>query len=619
MKHYYILFSVLCTNLGFSQIPNGYYNNATGNGYVLKTQLYNIINQQNDQGYSAIDGFFRNYDLDNYYENNNTILDIYSENPDGQDPYNFTPFNDECGNYSGEGDCYNKEHIIPKSVFNENTPMQGDAHSLLPTDGRVNGFRGNFPMGRVDNNNLASQSGISNPTQNGSKLGDNLNSGYSSGYSGTVFEPINEFKGDIARIHFYFATRYQNQVPNWSSYAMFNGTVDQVFNTTFLNILLEWHNLDPVSQKEIDRNNAIYYEHQGNRNPFVDHPEYVNAVWNAEDDTEAPTAPSNLVASNPTANSIDLNWNVATDNVGLIGYNVYKEGIFHSNVNTTSTTIIGLSPETNFCFTVVAIDSSNNSSVSSNEACETTTNGSTGNADLFFSEYMEGSSFNKALEISNFSGSTINLSNYELKLSSNGSSTWNSYNYSFPNNASIENTEVYVIMHGSANVCTDVEDDLNNSITGFNGNDAIGLFKNGVLIDILGTLGNDSDYAKNITLVRNTDVVEGSSIFDINEWTIYDDTNTCDDLGSHTQTLDISQNTNPGVKFYPNPLTGNTVYVDVLEKVDLEIYNITGKKVFSYSLNPGTNLLPINSLNSGIYIIQLHNFSKSWTRKIIKP
>ena len=134
---------------------------------------------------------------------------------------------------------------------------------------------------------------------------------------------------------------------------MFNGTVDQVFNTAFLNILLEWHNLDPVSQKEIDRNNAIYYEHQGNRNPFVDHPEYVNAIWNTEEDTQAPTAPSNLVASNPTANSIDLNWNAATDNVGLIGYNIYKEGSFHSNVNTTSTTIIGLSPETNFCFTVV--------------------------------------------------------------------------------------------------------------------------------------------------------------------------------------------------------------------------------------------------------------------------
>ena len=118
------------------------------------------------------------------------------------------------------------------------------------------------------------------------------------------------------------------------------------------------------------------------------------------------------MASNPTATSIDLNWNASTDNVGLSGYDIYKDGSYYTNVNTTSTTIIGLSPETNYCYTVVAIDSSNNSSLPSNEACETTTSGSSGNADLFFSEYMEGSSFNKALEIANFSGSTINLSNY---------------------------------------------------------------------------------------------------------------------------------------------------------------------------------------------------------------
>ena len=67
-------------------------------------------------------------------------MDIYSENPYGDDPYNFTPSDDECGNYSQEGDCYNKEHIIPKSVFNEESPMQGDAHHLLPTDGRVMDF-----------------------------------------------------------------------------------------------------------------------------------------------------------------------------------------------------------------------------------------------------------------------------------------------------------------------------------------------------------------------------------------------------------------------------------------------------------------------------------------------
>lgn len=283
MKFRFLFGFVLASMFSFSQIPSGYYNSASGTGYNLKTQLSNIIDDHNDQGYSAIDGFMASYELDSYYEpGSNTILDIYSENPSAADPYNFTPETDECGNYSGEGDCYNKEHVIPQSVFNSNSPMYSDAHQLLPTDGRVNGFRGNYPFGRVDDGNLVSQSGISNPTQNGSKLGGNLNTGYSSGYSGTVFEPIDAFKGDIARIYFYFITRYENQVSAWSSYAMFDGSNDKVLETAFLNILLEWHSIDPVSQKEIDRNNNIYYQHQGNRNPFVDHPEYVNAIWNTD-------------------------------------------------------------------------------------------------------------------------------------------------------------------------------------------------------------------------------------------------------------------------------------------------------------------------------------------------
>jgi hypothetical protein len=156
--------------------------------------------------------------------------------------------------------------------------MRGDAHHLLPTDGRVNGFRSNFPFGIVGNG-LISQSGISNPTQNGSKAGNNINTGVAAGYTGTVFEPIDEFKGDIARIYFYFVTRYENLVGNWSSYPMFDGTTNQVLSTPFLNIMFAWHTQDPVSQKEIDRNNAIY-QYQGNRNPFVDFPEWVCKVWN---------------------------------------------------------------------------------------------------------------------------------------------------------------------------------------------------------------------------------------------------------------------------------------------------------------------------------------------------
>lgn len=615
MKYKFFLLKALCFSFGFAQIPNGYYDTATGSGYTLKTQLYNIINNQSDQGYNAMDNFFINNDLDQYYENDNTILDIYSEHPSGADPYNFTPQTDECGNYNNEGDCYNKEHVVPGSVFSNNSPMDGDAHNLLPVDGRVNGFRGSFPMGRVDDNNLETQNGISNPTQNGSKLGDNLNSGYSAGYSGIVFEPIDEFKGDIARIYFYFATRYQNQINNWSAYAMFNGSSDQVFETAFLNILLEWHSIDPVSQKEVDRNNAIY-NHQGNRNPFVDTPSYVTAIWNPQQDNESPSAPTNLIASSPTATSIDLSWNAATDNIAISSYDIYVNSTYNSSTNATNATVTALNPETNYCFTVIAKDAANNSSTASNEDCATTLSGSINTVDLFFSEYMEGSGSNKALEIANFTGATVDLSEYSIKLSSNGNSAWtNSYN--FPSNASIPNEDVYVVANGGTSVCTNVLDNLNNAITEFNGNDALGLFKNAVLIDILGTLGDANVYAENTTLVRNATITNGSTAYNANEWTSYPQNN-CTNLGSHTQTLGGTNDEQNAIKIYPNPVKGASLFIDAQQPTTVECYNLTGQRILKTTVSPQNITVDISQLNSGVYLLQLQNEQGTLTRKIVR-
>ncbi|MDI1255856.1 MAG: endonuclease [Flavobacterium sp.] len=322
MKTKYTLLLLLFTIFGFSQIPAGYYNTATGTGYVLKTQLYNKIKDHNDQGYNAVDNFFLAHDLDIYYENDNSILDPYSEKPTTADPYNYSPLisGDACGNYSGEGDCYNKEHVIPQSVFSQATPMRGDAHHLLPTDGRVNGFRSNYPYGIVGSS-LVSQSGITNPTLNGSKLGGNINTGVAAGYTGTVFEPIDEFKGDIARIYFYFVTRYQNLISGWN-YDMFDGSSDKVLADPFLQILYQWHIQDPVSQKEIDRNNAVY-NYQGNRNPYVDHPEYVLSVWAVALNTPTYTALANAsVFPNPANNGhVSIQSDVVLEEIDLITIN----------------------------------------------------------------------------------------------------------------------------------------------------------------------------------------------------------------------------------------------------------------------------------------------------------
>ncbi|WP_310558950.1 endonuclease [Flavobacterium sp.] len=266
MKLKLLLTAFLFSIISFAQIPNGYYTTATGTGYTLKTQLYNIIKGHFDRGYDGLYVTYQTSDRDYYYENDGTILDMYSENPTGADPYNYSTSDiKRCGNYSKEGDCYNREHIIPQSVFGENTPMVSDAHFIPPTDGVVNNIRSNLPHGIV--------STVSKTTLNKSKLGS---SGVA-GYSGTVFEPIDEFKGDIARMYFYFATRYENTVAGYS-YTMFNKTSNQVFTEAFLNMLVTWHEQDPVNAREIARNNAIYAR-QNNRNPYIDHPEWVRAIW----------------------------------------------------------------------------------------------------------------------------------------------------------------------------------------------------------------------------------------------------------------------------------------------------------------------------------------------------
>lgn len=253
----------------FAQIPDDYYNNATGTGYALKTQLYHIIKGHTTKSYNELYICYQTSDRDYFYENDGTILDLYSEKPSGTDAYTYsaTNTNDRCGNYSSEGDCYNREHLMPQSVFAEAPPMVSDPHHIIPTDGKVNGMRNNFAFGLVTNPTWTST--------NGSKLGNNSTPGYSQ----KVFEPIDEFKGDIARCILYFGVRYHNTVGNYS-HAMLNGTNQQVFSDWFLPILLQWHQQDPVSPREIARNNAIY-AYQGNRNPFIDHPEYACIIWPA--------------------------------------------------------------------------------------------------------------------------------------------------------------------------------------------------------------------------------------------------------------------------------------------------------------------------------------------------
>ena len=272
-KKIVLTFCLFYSFVVFCQAPNGYYNNATGSGYALKTQLKSIITSgHQDQGYGALYDAYVTSDTDSFYDNDNTVLDMYSENPNGTDSYYYNHGSRKCGNYNSEDDCYNREHIFPQGFFNEGYPMRSDIHHVVPTDGYVNNRRGSYPFGEINNASYTSN--------NGSKVGLNT----FDNYSGTVFEPIDEFKGDIARMLFYFATRYEDEVTSnsWDSHTKqnnpLNGTNDQVYEDWYIKLLYKWHIQDPVSQREIVRNNEAY-NFQGNRNPFIDHPEYVSQIW----------------------------------------------------------------------------------------------------------------------------------------------------------------------------------------------------------------------------------------------------------------------------------------------------------------------------------------------------
>jgi endonuclease I len=260
-KNLLLLGFVFLVLVGIAQEPPCYYDAADGvSGDELKIALHNIIKGHTPISYSQIWNAF--WSTDN--KGNGVVWDMYSDRPGGTPPYTYQLGMDQCGSYDGEGDCYNREHSWPQSWFNEQTTPRTDMHHIFATDGYVNGRRGNLPFGEVRSASWTSQ--------NGSKLG----SCKTPGYTGTVFEPIDEYKGDFARAFMYMSVRYYNEDSGWGSSDM---TDKSEIKPWAISMLLRWNEQDPVSQKEIDRNNAIYDDYQHNRNPFVDHPEFANMIW----------------------------------------------------------------------------------------------------------------------------------------------------------------------------------------------------------------------------------------------------------------------------------------------------------------------------------------------------
>ena len=240
------------------------YNNNNASG--LLTALRTITSPGSSGSYDALWNTYKSA----YVRADGYMFDYYSSIT------NYRPGTDQAGSYGKEGDVYNREHSIPKSWWGGSTSNQGaDPYIVVPTDGYVNGARSNFTFGMVN---------VAEKTFSNSKKGSGKQEW---GYTGTVFEPDDSVKGDFARIYYYAIAKYSAS-SGWTTgdgSKCFSGSSSTNFGLTNYAIKLfsYWSELDPVSEWEMSVNDKVSAI-QGNRNPFIDHPEYANVLWGTNSD-----------------------------------------------------------------------------------------------------------------------------------------------------------------------------------------------------------------------------------------------------------------------------------------------------------------------------------------------
>lgn len=252
----------------FATIPPGYYTTLNGKkAAALKTELHNILMQDTSRYYSYGSG--ENHTWNGFYNTDrdivtNQVIDMYSNIV----RYFVTDY--ITLGYPGFGQELHIEHSLPKSWWGSHEwAAYKDLNHLYPADGSTNLSKNDNPLGVVRGT----------PTKNNgvSKIGPAVYDGY----TGAVFEPADQYKGDFARSYFYMATAYEHYKNCWDTTKpenMLENNTYPVFKIWAINLLLQWSRQDPVSQKEIARNENVYTI-QGNRNPFIDIPELAEFIW----------------------------------------------------------------------------------------------------------------------------------------------------------------------------------------------------------------------------------------------------------------------------------------------------------------------------------------------------
>ncbi|MBL6755380.1 MAG: endonuclease [Planctomycetes bacterium] len=534
--------AILFASAALGQGPPGYYASVDAtDGATLRATLHTVIDDHTRFPYTS--GSTDTWDIlelaDEDPALSSSVLDVYR--------------NASYAKEGGGNSFYNREHSWPKSYGfptdgSTNYPYT-DCHALFICDSGYNSSRSNKPFG------ICTSSCTEKPTDlNGSQGGGSGtypgNSNWTSGSGATgTWEVWGGRRGDIARALFYMDVRYEGGThggtgvsepdliltDNVSLIASANtGSNETVGYMGMLTVLLQWHLDDPVDAAEQNRNEQVY-AYQGNRNPFIDHPEWVACVFSGScgSDTTPPAAPTGL-STLPGDSSVFIDWldNAESD---LAGYRIYRSetaggpysalqgGLVTPSFFLDSTVV----NDSTYYYVVTAEDSSGNESSESSEVNATPTAGAGGvtvnQRAIFISEYVEGSSSNKAIEIYNATHETVDLADLELRKYVNGSASASSATLS----GSLAPYGTAVFTNGSSGAANLLAD-LNSrgvpyttlSLLTFNGNDALALCEvGGEILDVIGQVGQDPGTAwgsgatttQNDTLRRRASVIFGDT------------------------------------------------------------------------------------------------------------
>lgn len=629
------LFLCLATALTWAQpVPPS---NLEGESLKSWLKANYFDGRHNTLGYTAARRYMYNY-IDN---KNNTITGVYSG-------YQVSW---QAGGTGTNPAPINCEHVVPQSFFGQAEPMKSDIHHLFPTYQNWNSTRSNHPFAEIPDNQTAKWMYLSNDQT--SIPSNNIDS-YSEYYA-SQFEPREDHKGNIARAVFYFYTMYPTQAGNISSVGD-------------LNTLYQWHLADPVDAAELERN-AMIENYQGDRNPYIDYPNAVARAWGftpvdgggatgggggsscvgaevtlsltfdnypsetawALTNSQGATVISGNGSGQSNGSSISEDLCLEDGSYTFTITDTYGDGICcaygnggFSIVSNGATLVDGGS-----------FGSSDSQTFTIGSGSGGSTGGGGGSltaSELIISEYIEGSSYNKAIEIANFTGTAVNLSSYALAKQANGSGSWSTLSLS----GTLNNGETYVIAHSSASSTLRNKANLTttSSAINFNGNDAVSLMKNGQVIDILSAFNSAAVYGQNVTLVRKSSVTSPSTTYNTNEWTALS-SNDFSNTGTHT--LNSSARTATSIAaavetpaspimltVYPNPATDiANLSFEAKEgkEVQVMIMSMDGRQVYNETLmgdGYSTDLrIEVGSYQKGLYLVRVQTGNQYGVYKLL--